>query len=102
MKSYYSLCTPAKVYLLLSMVSILALVAQNVSSPNKYKVGNYTVKLPHSNLIFFIFKLLYIGVWTFILNELCTHGWKDISWFLVLFPFILMFVLIGLLLLANM
>ena len=102
MKLYYSLCTPAKLYLLLSLTSVLALVFQNASHPNKYTVGRYTVNLPHTNMIFFIFKFLYIGVWTFILNELCSHGWKGVSWFLVLFPFVLMFVLIALLLLANM
>lgn len=102
MKLYYSLCTPAKVYLLLSITSVLALVFQNAGNTNKYTVGSYTVNLSHTNLIFFVFKFLYIGLWTFILNQLCTHGWKGISWLLVLFPFVLMFVLIGLLILANM
>jgi len=102
LKTYYSLCTPAKVYFLISLTSVLALVAQNISSPMKYRVGKYSVNLPHNNVIFFVFKFLYIVLWTFILNELCSRGWKDLSWFLVLFPILLMFVLIGLLILANM
>ena len=102
LKLYNSLCTPAKVYMLLSLTSVLALIYQNAASPRKYKVGRYSVDLPHTNIGFFFFKFLYIAVWTFILNELCSYGWKDVSWFLVLFPFILMFVLIGILILANM
>jgi hypothetical protein len=101
-KLYYSLCTPAKVYFLISVVSVLALIVQNIATPMKYKVGSYSVNLPHNNLVFFVFKFLYIIVWTFILNELCSHGWKDLSWFLVLFPLLLMFVIIALLILANM
>jgi len=102
LETYYSLCTPAKVYVLLSTMGVLALLYQNFASPMRYKVGTYSVKLPHNNMIFFIFKILYIVIWTFILNELCRSGWGSISWFLVLLPIILMFVIIGLLLLANM
>ena len=101
LKKYYSLCTPAKVYLLISLTSVLALIVQNAAMPMKYTVGKKTVDLPHTNLVFFVFKFLYIALWTFILNELCGHGWKDLSWFLVIAPILLMFVLIGLLLLAN-
>ncbi len=99
---YNSLCTPAQLYLVLSVISILALLMQNCSSPMTYTVGRYTVPLEHHNMIFFVFKAIYILVWTFLLNQLCRYGYGGISWFLVLLPFILMFVIIALLLLANM
>jgi len=102
MKLFDSLCTPAQVYVLLAALSIILLLAQNVQSPNRYTVGRYSVPLQHNNMVFFIFKILYVVVWTFILNKLCRAGYKRISWFLVLLPFLLFFVLIALLLLANM
>jgi len=101
-KLYNSLCPPSKLYFILSMLSILALFIQNMSNPKTYTVGRYTVPLGHHNIIFFVFKILYVVIWTYLLNRLCKYGYGDISWFLVLLPFLLMFVLIGLLLLTNM
>ena len=101
-KMYNKLCSPAQLYFVLSSLSILALLIQNFSEPRKYKVGRYSVNLKHNNLLFFVFKIMYMLVWTFLLNQLCKYGYGSISWFLVLLPFILMFVLIGVLILANL
>jgi hypothetical protein len=101
LKNFRSYCTPAQIYMLISFFSVLALLGQNISSPNKYKVGMYSCNLQHNNIVFFIFKIIYIIVWTYILQELCKNGYKSISWLLVLFPFILFFVIIGLFLLFN-
>jgi hypothetical protein len=101
-RMFNSLCSPSRLYLVLSTVSILALLVQNYAEPQKYRVGRYSVNLQHNNLLFFAFKIMYVLVWTFLLNKLCMHGYGNISWFLVLLPFILMFVLIGLLILTNM
>ena len=43
-------------------------------------------------------KLVYVLLWTYILQLLCRKGYSSVSWFLVLLPFIGMFILIGLLL----
>ena len=102
MKTFNSLCTPAQVYLLIAVVTILALLVQNINKPNHYTVGMYSVKLSHHNMLFFIFKILYVVVWTWLLNKLCTSGYRSISWFLVLLPYIFLFIIIALLLLANM
>ena len=101
-KMFNSLCAPAQLYLILSTLSILALLIQNVSDPLRYRVGHYKVNLKHHNVLFFVFKIMYVLIWTFLLNRLCASGYKNVSWFLVLLPFILMFVLIALLILANM
>jgi hypothetical protein len=37
-------------------------------------------------------KLVFAFIWTFILGGLCDKGYKSISWFLVLLPYILMFL----------
>jgi len=42
-------------------------------------------------------KAGYIIAWTYLLNLLCTNGFKTVSWALVLLPFVGMFIAIGLL-----
>ena len=46
----------------------------------------------------FLFKAIYILFWTFVLNAVCKAGYKEVSWFLVLLPIILMFVILGMVL----
>ena len=49
---YNSLCTPSQLISnAIHVVSILALLMQNYSSPNTYTVGRYTVPLEHHNMI---------------------------------------------------
>ena len=87
----------------ISAIGILALLAQNgAGRSNQYVVGSYRVQLQHNNAVLFVFKILYIVIWTWLLNKLCSAGYKDISWFLVLLPFILFFILVALLMLGNM
>ena len=50
----------------------------------------------------FIGKAIYVAFWTFVLNAICKAGYKGFSWFIVLFPLILMAILIGLILLSGM
>ena len=98
---FRTLCTPAKIYFVLSVISILALLMQNLADSGRYCVGNYSAKIPHHNMLFFVVKALYVLVWTYLLQLLCKHGYKNVSWFLVLLPFIGFFVLIGAFLLMN-
>ena len=90
-----SLCTPALVYLAMSVISFLTLLFQNLREPNSYQVGIYKIPTQSHNFIFFLMKALYIIGWTWLLNHLCKKGWKGVSWFLLLLPFIGFFVLIG-------
>jgi hypothetical protein len=34
-------------------------------------------------------KILFGGIWTYLLTWLCKKGYKSVSWFLVLLPFIM-------------
>ena len=43
-----------------------------------------------------IFEIFYVLGWTYLLNILCKKGHTQLSWLLVLLPFIAMFILIGL------
>jgi len=95
-KSLKNLCTPAMVYLTISMVSLAIIFLQNIGNSNSYNVGSFSCRVP-STIIVFIVKIIYILFWTWILNLICKDGHSEISWLLILFPFILLFVIIGLL-----
>jgi hypothetical protein len=94
------LCTPAYVYLVISVVAIIVLMFQNGGNVDLYCIGNFECYVPSTALIF-LCKFLYVAFWTFILDSVCKAGHKQISWFLVLFPFILFFIFIGLMMLNQ-
>jgi ABC-type xylose transport system permease subunit len=85
------LCTPAFIYFLLSVIGILVTVVTNLGGrSNMYTLGNFSTPVPHTGLVFIV-KIVYILFWTWILNLMCKDGHREISWFLVLLPFILYF-----------
>ncbi len=66
------LCTPAQIYFVISIITlILAVIKQ-------FKFSTIMM------------KLITIAVWTWFLNFLCSKGYKAVSWFLVLLPFLAM------------
>jgi hypothetical protein len=91
------LCTPAYVYLVISLIAILIIFLQNIGNMNVYCLGTYDCSV-YSTPIIFLIKVIYVLFWTWILNLMCRAGATNFAWFLVLFPFILMFVLIALML----
>ena len=71
---FLSDCTPARVYAILTIFTTIGAVFARVS-------------------LFQILKsIIGSAIWLFLLNWLCSKGFTWLSWFLVLFPFI---VLIG-------
>ena len=89
-----NLCTPATIYFVLSAIGIIMLAFQNYGmSPNMYCVGNVQCPVQTTTPIF-IMKMLYIALWTFILNTLCSYGYNQLAWFLLLLPFILFFIMV--------
>lgn len=100
LSSMKNLCTPAFVYLMLSVFSIVVLAFQNVGNTNKYCIGVYECDAGNTMMVF-VFKIIYVIFWTFILNLLCKSGFTQLSWFLVILPFLLLFVLIGLFVFNN-
>lgn len=88
------LCTPSYVYFIISVLAIAISAIQNMGNRSKYTLGMYSCRVP-SCLGVFIVKIVYILFWTWILNLMCKDGHAEIAWFLVLLPFILLFVLMG-------
>jgi hypothetical protein len=95
-----NLCTPSYVYLVISVIALLIMLLQNIGNVNLYCLGSYTCAVSSTTLIFLI-KALYILFWTWVLNLICRAGAPGVAWFLVLLPFILMFVLISLLMISG-
>ncbi len=88
------LCTPAFVYLVISSITLFLLILQNGGNKHMYCAGSYECQVPNTSIILFV-EFLYVAFWTFILDAICKSGYKEFSWFLVVFPFILFFVLMG-------
>ena len=95
-----NLCTPAYVYLVISLVAIVIMMIQNYGNVNTYCVGSYSCSVT-STVLIFIIKMLYVLFWTWILNLICKDGHTGVAWFLVLIPFILMFVIMGMVMVNN-
>lgn len=90
------LCTPAYVYLVISVIFIIIAAIQNYGNINVYCLGSYSCDVS-STLLIFIIKLLYVLFWTWILNLICRAGYSGVSWFLLLLPILLVFILLALL-----
>ena len=75
-----SLCTPATIYLSISFLGLIFLVG---------KVAPISL----------LSKVIFIGLWTWFLNFLCTRGWGGLSWFLVLLPWV--FLLLSMLVVMD-
>jgi hypothetical protein len=99
-KKMKDLCSPALLYFVLSMIGLIAIIFQNLGNNNTYNLGSFSAKVPNTTLIFIV-KFIYILFWTWILNLVCKDGHSGIAWFLVLIPFILLFVLMGLVMINN-
>ena len=95
-KSLKELCTPASLYFVISMVSLFIVLMQNLGHSNSYHVGSFSCRVPSTTIVFIV-KLIYILFWTWVLNLICKDGHTGVSWLLVLLPFILLFVMMGLL-----
>ena len=89
------LCSPAQIYFYISIAVLLYLVLQSLGNTKLFCIGDFECDVNNTWTIIF-FKFIYIIFWTFILNLLCKNGHTNLSWFLLILPFLLAFVLIGL------
>ena len=74
------LCGPAMVYFVLACISILFGLMGSIGARSLIAKGIYAI------------------IWTYILNFLCEKGYKTVSWFLVILPFVMIFGLVALVL----
>ena len=99
-KTIKGLCTPAYVYLVLSVISIILLIIQNKGNTDVYCVGSLECDVPSTPLVF-VANIVYMVFWVFVLNAICKTGYTRVSWFLVLLPFVLFLFALGILILIQ-
>jgi len=71
MKSFAKLCTPAKIYFSIAVISTIIALFSGVS------------------IMYAFWKMIFAFIWAFLLGWLCEKGFSSISWFLVLLPYII-------------
>jgi len=71
MKDFSRLCTPAKIYFAIAVISAL--------------IGLFS----GFRIMSVFMNLVFAFIWTYVLGWLCDKGYKSISWFLVLLPYII-------------
>lgn len=91
-KSISSLCMPAMVYFVLSVLAILIVLIQNLGNTNRYQIGNFSCRVTNTALLFIV-KLIYVVFWTYVLNLICKDGYPVLSWILLFLPFIVFILL---------
>lgn len=96
---FKKLCAPSHLYLVISLVFVVIASIQNMGNNNTYCLGTHECDVTSTTLIFVI-KMIYILFWTWILNLMCNSGATSIAWFLVLFPFILMFIILAMMMMT--
>jgi hypothetical protein len=97
-RSLKQLCTPAALYFVISIIGLVIAVFQNLGNTDSYNMGNFSCRVPNTFLVFII-QFIYIVFWTYVLNLICKDGHDGLSWLLVLLPWILLFVIVGLMML---
>ena len=97
-KSLKELCSPAMLYFIISMIALMMVLFQNLGNTNSYNVGTFSCRVPNTAVIFIV-KFIYVLFWTYVLNLICKDGHTGLSWLLVLLPWILLFVMMGILML---
>ena len=89
-------CTPALIYLGISVLGLIVIVIQNLVTGNSKELCVGSMKCPFSHKLLLLgFKVLYIAFWTWFLNFLCRKGLTSLSWFLLLIPFLIAAIMIA-------
>lgn len=95
-----NLCTPASIYLVISLIALFIILFQNQYNSNTFCMGNYSCDVSNIYLII-IMKIIYIFLWTLVLNLVCKSGAPILAWILLLFPVVFMFIFITMLFTYN-
>jgi hypothetical protein len=94
------LCTPSTIYFVISLIGLILLGVSNLGNEDRLCIGNYNCQV-QSNTVVFVLNAVYILFWTFILDLMCKNGYASISWFILLLPFIISFIVFAMLFVNN-
>jgi len=88
------LCTPAMIYFIISVSTLLAMIVSNIGNSRRFCMGEFECPVDNVFLIYII-KMAYLLFVTIVLDSLCKNGYASISWFLIFFPILFFFVILG-------
>lgn len=89
------LCSPSMIYFMISAFALALLGIQNLNGDNNTLcIGSYKCSIASKTMVLAL-NAVYILFWTFVLDLFCKAGYKDLSWFIVLIPIVLIFVFFG-------
>lgn len=91
-----NLCTPAYVYLVISSISIFALMFEKGPEYVDYCMDSFGCKV--GSISFMVLSQFAItAIWVVVLDKVCKKGYPLISWFLVSLPYLTFFIALWLL-----
>jgi hypothetical protein len=88
-----SLCTPAFIFFVLSVISLLVMLFDNIENTNQYCFGNVSCNVANTSTIFIV-EIIFLVFWTWFLNAICSRGYTNVAWFILLFPYIVLFAIL--------
>ena len=86
-----NMCTPATIYFVISLIGLILVGVNNLDNSDRVCVGDYNCYVGNNTTIFII-NAIYILFWTFVLDLMCKAGYSSLSWFILLLPFIILFI----------
>ena len=94
------LCIPAQIYLIVSFIlmvlsyfglnAISQQLTLNQSNSSFLQSLNFTYQ--KDTRTSYVVQAVFIVLWTWVLSYLCNKGFSNLSWFLILLPWVLMFL----------
>jgi hypothetical protein len=88
-----SLCTPALIFFIISVLSLFMMLFDNLENTHHYCFGNVSCNVANTSTIFIV-EILFLVFWTWVLDFICSRGYTNFAWFILLFPYILLFALL--------
>lgn len=95
-----NMCTPATIYFVISLIGLILVGVNNLDNNDKICVGDYNCYVGNNTTIFII-NAIYILFWTFVLDLMCKAGYSSLSWFILLLPFIILFIVFAVLMVKE-
>ena len=94
------ICTPAQIYLIVSFIlMVLSYFGMNAISQqitlnqaNNSFLQSLNFTYQKDTRTSYLVQATFIVLWTWVLSFLCKKGFSNLSWFLVLLPWLLMFL----------
>ena len=92
MNAVMNLCSPSKIYFFVAIILLFLSFVSDARNKDKDKVCLGKLKCKNKPM-YYLLNVLFILFWTWVLNKLCTMGWVKLSWFLLIFPFLMLVIL---------